>query len=174
MSCVWVNDAEGRNYILPEKGYQRLCKRGMVLLPTGKAVLVTSDNKPIFIDKQARYPADMQAIFEKIRGLRLKQVQQKVVENNGKNNAILLNGLVTDRLGRADDIWTNVIRYLDPSSIVCLYLAVKFFQARLNPDFKNFNLNCIRDGHYNLFLWSKFPLPEYSHVLCEEAAKRVA
>lgn len=172
MSCVWVNDAEGRNYILPEKGYQRLCNRGMVLLPTGKAVLVTSDKKAIFIDKQARYPADMQAIFERIRELRLKQVQQKVAENNGKNNAIYLRRLVTNRLGRADDIWTKVISYLDASSVVCLYLAVKFFHARLKPDFKNFSLNCVKDGHLNLFQWSKFPLPKERHTLCEEAAKK--
>jgi len=172
MSCVWVNDAEGRNYILPEKSYQRLCNKGMVLLPKGKAVLVTSDKKAIFIDKQARYPADMQAIFEKIRGLRIKEVQRKVAENNGKNNAVLLNGLVTDRIGRADDIWTKVIGYLEPSAAACLFLAVKFFHGRLNPDFKNFSLNCVKDGHLNLFLWSKFPLPQIRNTLCEEAAKK--
>ncbi|MFN4174286.1 MAG: hypothetical protein ACK4HV_04185, partial [Parachlamydiaceae bacterium] len=159
MSCVWVRDAEGRNYILPERGYERLCKKGMVLLPTGKAVLVTRDKKAIFIDKQARYPADMQAIFERIRELRFREVQQSVAEIKEKNNAIYLRRLVTDRLGRADDIWTRIISYLDPSAVVCLYLAVKFFHPLLKPDFKNFSLNCVKDGHLNLFQWSKFPLP---------------
>ena len=172
MSCVWDRDAAGRNYLIPDQVHQRLCNGGRVVLPNGKTRLITKDNQVVHVQKNAKYHRDVQFLLNLIGTLTLKEFQHQIIQIRRLNNLQRFNRLITNSNGRVNDIWKLIITFLDPTAKVCLYLSCNFFRGWLNPDFKNFSLNTVRDGHLNLFLWSKFPLPRDRPELCEAAATR--